>query len=45
MSIEHSKLEKDYKNMEGILLKQQKQVEELRVDNANAYQIKNEIQK
>jgi hypothetical protein len=31
--------------MEEIFLKQQKEVEELRVDNANAYQIKNEIQR
>jgi hypothetical protein len=29
--------------MEETLLKQQKEVEELRVDNANAYQAKNEI--
>jgi len=31
--------------MEETFLKQQKEVEELRVDNANAYQIKNEIQR
>jgi succinylglutamate desuccinylase len=31
--------------MEEIILKQQKEVEELRVDNANAYQVKNEIQR
>ncbi len=31
--------------MEETFLKQQKEVEELRVDNANAYQVKNEIQK
>ncbi len=31
--------------MEEILLKHQKEVEELRVDNANAYQVKNEIQR
>jgi hypothetical protein len=31
--------------MEEILLKQQKEVEELGVDNANAYQVKNEIQR
>jgi hypothetical protein len=29
--------------MEEILLKHQKEVEELRVDNANAYQTKNEV--
>jgi hypothetical protein len=45
LSIKHSKLHKDYKNMEEILLKHQKEVEELRVDNANAYQVKNEIQR
>jgi hypothetical protein len=31
--------------MEEIFLKYQKEVEELRVDNANAYQAKNEIQR
>jgi hypothetical protein len=31
--------------MEEILLKQQKEVEELRTDNANAHQVKNEIQR
>ncbi len=44
MSIKHSKLQRNYKNMEETFLKQQKEVEELRVDNANAYQAKNEIQ-
>ncbi len=29
--------------MEEILLKQQKEMEELKVDNANAYQAKNEV--
>jgi hypothetical protein len=37
LSIEHNKLQKDYKNME------EKEVEELRVDNTNAYQANNEI--
>jgi hypothetical protein len=37
LDIEHSKLQREYKNMEETLLKQQKEVEELRVDNANAY--------
>jgi len=32
-------------HMEETLLKQQKKVEELIVDNANAYQAKNEIQR
>jgi hypothetical protein len=45
LSIEHNKLQDDYKNMEETLLKQQKEVEELKVDNANAYQVKNEIQR
>jgi hypothetical protein len=31
--------------MEETFLKHQKEVEELRVDNANAYQAKNEIQR
>jgi hypothetical protein len=31
--------------MEEILLKQQKEVEELKMDNANAYQANNEIQR
>ncbi len=43
LSIKHNKLQKNYKNMEETLSKQQKEVEELRVDNANAYQAKNEI--
>jgi ribosome maturation protein Sdo1 len=34
LNIEHNKLQKDYKNMEEILSKQQKEVEELKVDNA-----------
>ncbi len=42
-NVEHNKLQKDYKNMEQILLKQQKELEELKVDNANAYQAKNEV--
>jgi hypothetical protein len=37
MSTEHNKLQKDYKHMEETLLKQQKEVEEFKVDNANAY--------
>jgi hypothetical protein len=35
----------DYKHMEEIFLKQQKEVEELIMDNANAYQAKNEVQR
>ncbi len=45
MNIKHNKLQKDYKNMEETLLKQQKEVEEFKVDNANAYQTNNEIQR
>jgi hypothetical protein len=45
LSIKHSKLQRDYKHMEETLLKQHKEVEELKVDNANAYQAKNEIQR
>ncbi len=45
LNIEHHKLQRDYKNMEETLLKQQKEVEEFKVDNANAYQAKNEIQR
>jgi len=37
LSIKHNKLQKNYKHMEKTLLKQQKEVEEVRVDNANAY--------
>ncbi len=43
LSIEHNKLKRNYKNMEETLLKQHKEVEELRMNNANAYQVKNEI--
>jgi hypothetical protein len=39
LSIKHSKLQKNYKNMEEILLKHQKEVEKLKMDNANAYQV------
>ncbi len=39
LSIEHSKLQRDYKHMEETLLKYQKEVEELRVDNANAFSL------
>ncbi len=37
LSIQHNKLQRDYKNMEETLFKQEKEVEELKVDNANAY--------
>ncbi len=45
LSIKHNKFQKNYKNMEEIFLKQQKEVEEFKVDNANAYQVKHEIQR
>ncbi len=45
LSIEHNKLQRDYMHIEETLLKQQMEVEELKVNNANAYQAKNEIQK
>ncbi len=43
LNVEHNKLQRDYKNMEEIFLKQQKKFEELKVDNANAYQVKNKV--
>ncbi len=45
LNIKHNKLHTYYKNMEETLSKQQKEVEELKMDNANAYQAKNEIQR
>ncbi len=45
LNVEHNKLQKDYKNMEQIFLKQQKELEELRVDNGNVHQTKNHIQR
>jgi hypothetical protein len=45
LSIEHNKLQRDYKNMEETPLEQQKEVEELKMDNANAYQANNDIQR
>ncbi len=44
LSVEHNKLQKDYKNMEQTFLKQQKELEELKEDIGNEYQSKNEIQ-
>jgi hypothetical protein len=37
LSIKHNKLRRDYKNVVETFLKQQKEVEEFKVDNANAY--------
>ncbi len=45
LSIKHNKLQRDYKNMEEILLKQHKEVEEVRVDNANVDQTMNGVQR
>jgi len=45
MSATHNKLQRDYKNMEQIILKQHKELEELRMDVGNVYQAKNDIQK
>ncbi len=45
LSIEHKNLQRDYKNTKETPLKQQKELEEFKVDNANAYQVKNEVQK
>ncbi len=39
--MEHNKLQKDYMNMVHTFLKQQKELEELRVDIGNVYQSKN----
>ncbi len=43
LTIEHNKLQRDYK-MEETLLKQRKELQKLTMENANAYRIKNEIQ-
>ncbi len=45
INTKHSKLQRDYRHMEETFLKRQKEVEELKVDNANAYQTKNEVQR
>jgi hypothetical protein len=42
-SIKHNKFRKDYGHMEEFLKKHQKEVEELKVDNANPYQATNEV--
>ncbi len=43
LGVEHNKLQRNYKNMEEILLKQQKELEELTMDISNVYQAKNEV--
>ncbi len=43
LSVEHNKLQRDYKNMEQIFLKQQKELEDLKMEVGNVYQAKNEI--
>ncbi len=45
LSVEHNKLQRDYKNTKQTLLKQQKILEDLRVEVGNVYQVKNEIQR
>ncbi len=45
LSVEHNKLKRDHKNMEQILLKQQKELKEFKVDIGNEYQAKNEVQR
>jgi endonuclease III len=40
---EHNKLQRYYKNMEHILLMQQKELEELIMNIGNVYQSKNEL--
>ncbi len=45
LSVEHNKLQKDYKNMEQILLKQQKELHELKVNIGNVHHSKNELQR
>ncbi len=45
VSVEHNKLQKVHKNMEHILLNQQKELEELKKDIGDVYQFKNEIQR
>ncbi len=44
LSMEHNKLQKDYKNMEPTFLKYQ-ELKELRVEIGNVYQAKNETQR
>ncbi len=44
LSVKHNKLQKDYKKMEQTFLKQQKELE-FKVDNVNAYQANNDIQR
>jgi hypothetical protein len=45
LSMKHSKLQRDYMHMEENLFKHQKEVEEFKMDNVNAYQTKNEVQR
>jgi hypothetical protein len=42
--MEHNKLQTNYRNMNYIILKHQKELEELKEDIGNVYQSKNEIQ-
>lgn len=45
LSVEHNKLQRDYKNTEQTLLKQQKDLEELKMEVGNVYQTNNDIEK
>ncbi len=45
LSVKHNKLQRDYRDMEQILLKQQKELEELTMDISNVQQAKNEVQR
>ncbi len=44
LNVEYNKLQRDYMNMEKNLLKQQKELEELKANISIVYQVKNEIQ-
>jgi hypothetical protein len=43
--VEHNKFQRDYRNMEQTILKQQKELEELGEDIGNVYQSKIELQR
>ncbi len=45
LSVKHSKFQKDYKNVEQTFLKQQKELEELKMEVGNVYQANNDIQR
>ncbi len=45
LNVEHNKLQKYIQNMKLILLKQHKELKELKVDIGNVYKSKNELQR